>query len=102
MSLSKVSVVIPTYNRAEMLRAALESVLAQTLPAHDIVVIDDGSTDNTTGVISELQTRVAPIIYLREAHTNQRGNARNKGVQAGSGDLIAFLDSDDLWKPQRL
>src|SRR5437660_10795896 len=69
MSLPKVSVVIPTYNRAEMLRAALESVFAQTLPTHDIVVVDDGSTDSTSEVISELKTRGAPIIYLCEAHT---------------------------------
>ncbi len=100
--LPRVSVVIPTYNRAEMLHAALESVLAQTTPAQDIIVVDDGSTDGTPGIIRQLQAKGAPIIYLREGHTNRRGEARNKGAQAGAGDLIAFLDSDDLWKPERL
>src|SRR5215212_8443493 len=68
----KVSVVIPTYNRARMLRDALESVLAQTLPASEIVVVDDGSTDNTSHVVSDLREQGAPLNYLR-------------GPQPGSG-----------------
>ncbi len=97
-----VSVVIPTYNRADLLQAALDSVLAQTVPVHEIVVVDDGSTDHTPDVVHALQAAGAPIIYLPLPHLNQRGAARNQGAAASSAPLIAFLDSDDLWLPRRL
>lgn len=97
-----VSVVIPTYNRADMLRAALDSVLGQTLPAREIVVVDDGSTDHTSAVVDDLRAQGAPVIFISGPHENRRGEARNRGVQACSSPLIAFLDSDDIWKPQRL
>ena len=97
-----VSVVIPTYNRAELLRAALESVLAQTAPATEIAVVDDGSTDHTAQVVEELVTMGAPLIFLQGPHTNNRGEARNRGVEATSAPIVAFLDADDLWQPERL
>ena len=97
-----VSVIIPTYNRAEMLRAALESVLAQTMSVREIVVVDDGSTDHTPDVVRELVSRGAPIIYLTGPHRNNLREARTCGVEASSGALIAFLDSDDLWRPDRI
>jgi glycosyltransferase involved in cell wall biosynthesis len=100
--LPQVSVVIPTYNRAEMLRATLESVLAQTVPVREIVVVDDGSTDHTPKVVGDLAEAGAPVVYLREPHENKRGPARNRGAEATSAPLVAFLDSDDLWKPHRL
>ena len=98
----RISVIIPTYNRANMLRATVMSVLAQTAPVHEIVVVDDGSTDQTASLISELADGGAPIMLVAQAHTNQRGKARNRGVEASSGNLLAFLDSDDLWKPDRI
>jgi glycosyltransferase involved in cell wall biosynthesis len=97
-----VSVVIPTYNRAEFLRAALESVLAQTWPAREIVVVDDGSTDHTAAVVAALQAAGAPLRWLPGPHENRRGVARNRGVAATTAPLIAFLDSDDRWAPARL
>ncbi len=97
-----VSVVIPTYNRAGMLRAAVKSVLAQTVPVSEIAVVDDGSTDETPTVIDQLVTQGAPIIYLRGPHRNQRGTARNRGVEATGAPVVAFLDSDDLWLPERV
>src|SRR5438552_13034276 len=97
-----VSVVIPTYNRAGMLREALESVLGQTWPAAEVVVVDDGSTDGTPQVVDALAGQEVPVVYLRGPHTNDRSEARNRGAAAASGDLIAFLDSDDIWKPRRL
>ena len=100
--LPSVSVVIPTYNRAELLRAAVQSVLEQTAPVREIVVVDDGSTDHTAEVVGTLAAAGAPLIYLPGAHENRRGPARNRGVAATSAPLVAFLDSDDLWLPQRL
>lgn len=100
--LPDVGVVIPTYNRAALLRAALESVLAQTMPAREIVVVDDGSTDETPQVVEAMQEAGAPITYVRRPHTNRRGEVRNAGVTLIRGDLVTFLDSDDLWRPERL
>jgi glycosyltransferase involved in cell wall biosynthesis len=97
-----VSVVIPTYNRAPLLREALASVAAQTYPALDIAVVDDGSTDETASVVREFQEGGLPIVYLPGPHLNRLGQARNRGVAATRGEWVAFLDSDDLWLPQRL
>ncbi|MDQ3929778.1 MAG: glycosyltransferase family 2 protein, partial [Chloroflexota bacterium] len=102
---SPISVVIPTYNRAEMLRAALESVLAQSVLPREVVVVDDGSTDHTADVVGESASRAAgrvEVIYLPGPHLNRRGDARNRGAAATTTPLVAFLDSDDLWKPQRI
>jgi glycosyltransferase involved in cell wall biosynthesis len=97
-----VAVVIPTYNRAALLRAALESVLAQTVPVQEIIVVDDGSTDDTAAVVAEFATQGAPIGYFFGLHQNRRSHARNQGFAATSTPLVAFLDSDDLWRPARL
>jgi glycosyltransferase involved in cell wall biosynthesis len=97
-----VSVVIPTYNRAGLLREAVESVLAQTVPAAEVVIVDDGSTDETPEVVDDLLGQGAPLVYLRGPHANNRSEARNRGVAAASCSLIAFLDSDDIWAPRRL
>ncbi len=93
-----VSVIIPTYNRAAMLGAAIESALAQTRPPGEIIVVDDGSTDDTANVVSGFGGRVRCISQ------ENRGvaAARNAGIGAAKGDLIAFLDSDDLWYPFKL
>ena len=98
----QVSVVIPTYNRAEMLRVALDSVRAQTIPAFEIAVVDDGSTDHTAEVVRDFASGGMPLIYLTGPHRDRLGEARNRGVAATSGEWIAFLDSDDIWKPERL
>lgn len=94
----QVSVVIPTHNRAHLLARALDSVLAQTLPALEIIVVDDGSTDDTRGLVAE---RYPQCIYLKQPQTGVSA-ARNAGIQAASGDWIAFLDSDDAWLPGKL
>jgi len=103
-----VSVVIPTFNRRELLLEAINSVLAQTTPVREVVVADDNSTDGTCDIISDLAGRGAPIIFIpappREptGKFNSRSAARNRGVDAASGSILAFLDSDDLWEPQRI
>lgn len=104
-----VSVVIPTYNRAEMLRSAIESVLVQSVPVREIAVADDGSTDHTRDMASALITVDAPLIYVPKPTApegagpcNRRSAARNRGVAATTGEIVAFLDSDDVWEPQRV
>ncbi len=97
---SKVSVVIPTYNRVSTVVRAIESVLTQTYQDLEIIVVDDGSTDNTHEVIRRLHD--PRLRYIR--HDGNRGGsaARNTGIEASTGEYIAFLDSDDEWLPQKL
>ena len=97
-----ISVVIPVYNAQEHIGQALASVVAQTLPPQEIIVVDDGSTDNTGAVISEFaQTVSIPIRLLRQANQGP-AVARNKGIDAARGNFIAFLDADDVWLPEKL
>ena len=96
--LSKVSIIITTYNRSALLRLAVESVLAQTYPAIEIIVVDDGSTDDTETIIKQYAQRV---IYIKQ--TNQGVSAaRNAGFRASSGEYINFLDDDDLFVPIKI
>ena len=95
-----VDVVIPTYNRARYLRAAVESVLTQTYEHFELIVVDDGSTDDTRTYLASVHDR-----RLRAVHLPYGGNparARNAGLRFASGRLVAFLDSDDLWAPHKL
>ena len=94
-----VTVVIPTYNRAHVIGETIRSVFAQTYDRWDIVVVDDGSTDNTAEVVAQFPGR---ITYIRQEHSGLPAVARNVGVRLGRGEYIAFLDSDDLWLPDKL
>ncbi len=98
----KVSVVIPTYNRAEFLERAIKSVLDQTFQDFEIVVINDACTDG--GQTDAVMKRFADdrIIYVRHETNKGIGVARNTGVLNSSGEYIAFLDDDDAWLPQKL
>jgi glycosyltransferase involved in cell wall biosynthesis len=97
---SKVSVIIPTYNRADYVLEAIESVLAQTYSDYEIIVVDDGSTDETAAVLRPLAEKgVIRCVY----QPNQgESAARNHGIRLARGDYIAFLDSDDLFLPTKL
>jgi glycosyltransferase involved in cell wall biosynthesis len=97
MSAPTVSVIIPTYNRRDLVQRAIQSVLNQTYRDFEIVVVDDGSTDNTREVV-EGRDRVR---YLRQTNAGP-ASARNLGIRQAQGKLIAFLDSDDLWLPEFL
>src|SRR5215211_3453776 len=97
-----VSTIIPTYNRAPLLVRALDSVAAQGYRPIEVVIVDDGSTDNTVEVVAGrrpyLESRGVGVIFHQQQ--NQRAPAaRNKGMTLARGSLIAFLDSDDLWLP---
>ena len=95
----RVSVIIPVFNRADLISETIESILAQTYRDFEIVVVNDGSTDNTIGVLSKYEADNVRVISQK----NQgQGIARNTGIQASKGELIAFLDSDDLWLPEKL
>lgn len=94
-----ISVVIPSYNRSELVVRAIESVLAQTYPEIEIVVVDDGSTDDTGDVIAAISSRVdRPVRYSKKVNGGC-ASARNAGIKLAKGVAIAFLDSDDLWQP---
>lgn len=92
------SVIIPTFNRAKYLDKAIESVLAQTYDDYEIVVIDDGSTDDTREI---LEPYIDQIRYLYQENAGVSA-ARNAGVKEAKGEWIAFLDSDDMWLPHKL
>jgi glycosyltransferase involved in cell wall biosynthesis len=93
-----ISVVIPTRNRAAMLSDALRSVAAQTFSDYELIVVDDGSADDTAHVVRSAEISVR---YLWQDHSGVSA-ARNRGVAAARSEWIAFLDSDDLWLPAKL
>jgi glycosyltransferase involved in cell wall biosynthesis len=104
MSGPSISVVIPTYNGAPYIRAALESVFAQTLPPSEIVVVDDCSRDDTLQVVEAIAARAPLPVRLIRLRRNSGSPARpfNVGVREARGDLIAGLDQDDLFTPDKL
>ena len=93
-----ISVIIPTYNRSRLLSRCLNSVMAQTLPADEVIVIDDGSTDDTAWFLREDY----PSIHYIYQDNHGVSAARNAGIQAATGEWLAFLDSDDVWEPAKL
>lgn len=97
--MAEVSVIIPTYNRAKKVARAIASALYQTFTDFEIIVVDDGSNDDTVETLSLFRPYIVPLI-----HEQNRGvsAARNTGIKASSAPLIAFLDSDDYWLPEKL
>ncbi len=96
---TKVSVIIPTYNRADTIERCVKSVAAQTLRDIEIIVVDDGSTDATPSVLEKIDD--ARVTVIRQDNLGQ-GFARNRGMDAASGKYIAFADSDDTIEPEML
>ncbi len=93
-----VSVVVTTYNQARYIAETIESVLAQTHAPREIIVVDDGSTDETPSITARFGDR---ITCIRQKNQGIAGS-RNAGIRRASGELIAFLDGDDLWEPGKL
>jgi glycosyltransferase involved in cell wall biosynthesis len=96
-----VSVIIPTYNYARFIAEAVASVQSQTYSNWEIIVVDDGSTDNTEEVVKNLAADEPRISYLRQDNARQAA-ARNNGIRHAGGDYFQFLDADDLIEPQKL
>ena len=96
----RVSVILPTYNRAHVLLRAVQSIVGQTYQDFELLIIDDGSTDTTADVVREIND--SRVTYIRKAVNTGRSAARNTGLKIASGEYIAFQDSDDESHPTRL
>ena len=104
--MTEVSVIIPTYNRADFISECVQSVLAQTLPAREVIIVDDGSTDATYNILNDLgfNSISTPKTDLRYIFQENQGvsSARNLGIKEAKSEYIALLDSDDLWLKGKL
>lgn len=96
---ARVSVVVPTYNCGKYLQEALDSILAQTISAYEIIIVDDGSTDNTKIIVSQYKAESIKYFYQENAGVSA---ARNFGMSIASGTHLAFLDADDRWRETML
>ncbi len=94
----RISVIIPVYNRVRTIRRALDSVLGQTRPADEIIVVDDGSDNETPHILNDYKSEIK---IIRQAHLGVSA-ARNAGIKAAEGNWLAFLDSDDQWFADKL
>ena len=99
---ARVSVVIPAYNAAAFLDSTLASVLSQTRTPDEIVVVDDGSTDATLAVVEQYAKELPDLIRVVSQENLGPAAARNAGIRAASGPLVAILDHDDAWRPEKL
>src|SRR3954469_15054656 len=93
-----ISVILPVYNRANWVSRAIDSVLSQTYQNFELLVIDDGSTDDTSRVLESYGSRIK---VLKQAHAGAEA-ARNLGLEYARGEFVAFIDSDDMWSADRL
>ena len=98
MPAKSISVVIPAYNAEDTIGRALDSVLAQTCPAEEILVVDDGSA----GCLEQAVKKYGCSVQLIRKENGGAASARNLGLEHAEGDLIAFLDADDYWEPTKL
>jgi len=96
---NRISVVLPVYDRERYVGEAVRSVLEQTRPADELIVVDDGSTDGSIDVVRGF---ASPIVHIVRQANGGIGAARNRGMEAATGDLVAFIDSDDLWTQDKL
>ncbi len=102
MGNSKVSVIIPTYNQADLLSRAIQSVLNQTFKDFELIIVDDGSTDNTKKVVEQFQRQDPRIKYIWQENSGGPAKPKNTGIKHAKGEYIAFLDHDDEWLPEKL
>ncbi|SRR5882762_283850 len=98
MNKSLVSIIIPTYNRADVISETIDNVFSQTYKNFELIVVDDGSTDGTPAILRKYANRIRVITQKNAGPAA----ARNRGIEVSGGDIIAFQDSDDLWEPTKL
>jgi len=98
----KVSIIIPTYNRAYLLPRTIKSVLNQTFKDFELIIVDDGSLDNTREVVEEFQKKDQRVKYIWQENSGRPARPKNVGIKNAKGEYIAFLDSDDEWLPEKL
>ncbi len=96
----KISVIIPTYNRSALLKRAIKSVLNQTFQDFELIVVDDGSTDDTKKIVDSFSNQ--KITYIYQQNSGGASRPKNTGIKTAKGDYIAILDSDDEWLPDKL
>lgn len=96
----RVSVIIPTYNRGDLIARSIDSVLDQTYEDYELLVVDDGSTDHTQSVVEQYSDD--RITYIAHSTNQGASAARNTGIEHAEGEYLAFLDSDDVWAPRKL
>ncbi len=94
----RISVIIPTYNRGWIIKEAIDSVLTQNYPDFELIVVDDGSTDDTQNILAEYKSR----IRILQQDNQGVSAARNYGIDKARGDYLAFLDSDDIWLQNKI
>ncbi|MBX3001085.1 MAG: glycosyltransferase family 2 protein [Caldilineaceae bacterium] len=97
-----ISVIVPVYNGERFLRAALDSILAQSYTPWELIVVDDGSTDNSAAIVAGLPILEKTRLLLARQPNQGSSAARNWGIELATGELLAFLDADDLWLPHKL
>lgn len=100
--MSTVTAVIPTFNRAQFIERAICSVLSQSYKPDEIIIVDDGSDDETAKIVSEIKTSSKENIQYLFQKNGGPSSARNAGIEMATSDYIAFLDSDDLWQKRKL
>jgi glycosyltransferase involved in cell wall biosynthesis len=100
MRMTVISVIIPTYNRAHVLKRAIDSVLRQTFQDIEIIIVDDASRDGTEKIIDIFNDK--RILYIKHEERKGASAARNTGIEIARGEYVAFLDSDDEWLPEKL
>ena len=96
-----VSIIMPAYNAAKHIKETIDSVLAQTYSHWELIIVDDGSVDNTKQLVEDYCAKDSRIKYIYQKNARQ-GRARNNGITHSTGKYVAFLDSDDLWLPEKL
>src|SRR5438309_4900890 len=93
-----VSVVVPNYNYGRYVREAVDSVLGQTYPAVEVIVVDDGSSDDSLSVLQSYGSKIKLVVQPNGGVHK----ARNRGIEESKGEFVAFLDADDVWEPTKL
>ena len=95
------SIILPSFNRSDVINQTIQSVIYQTYENWELIIVDDGSTDNTKKIVDEIKNTESRIKYIYQQN-EERSSARNNGINNAKGDFICFIDSDDLFDENHL